>query len=52
MGAATCSSTTAATSHDIGWRVGNALYWVSNTLLEDLTNPQMLAIAESARPVG
>jgi len=37
--------------HDIGWRSGNALYWVSNTLLEDLTNAQMLALAESAQPV-
>ncbi len=37
--------------HDIGWRVGRVLYWVSNTLLEDLTNAQMLAIAESASAV-
>ncbi len=33
--------------HDIGWRVGGALYFVSNTLLEDLTNAQMIAIANS-----
>jgi LCP family protein required for cell wall assembly len=38
--------------HDIGWRQGNELYWVSNTLLENLTNSQMLAIANSAEPVG
>jgi LCP family protein required for cell wall assembly len=38
--------------HDIGWRQGNALYWVSNTLQEDLTNTQMLDIANSAQPVG
>jgi LCP family protein required for cell wall assembly len=38
--------------HDIGWRSGNALYWVSNTLLEDLSNAQMLALAESARPLS
>jgi len=38
--------------HDIGWRSGNALYWVSNTLLEDLTNAQMLALAESAQPIA
>ena len=37
--------------HDIGWRSGNALYWVSNTLLEDLSNAQMLALAESAQPL-
>jgi LCP family protein required for cell wall assembly len=38
--------------HDIGWRVGSVLYWVSNTQLEELTNTQMLKIAESAQPVG
>ncbi|HEY7966113.1 MAG TPA: LCP family protein [Solirubrobacteraceae bacterium] len=38
--------------HDIGWRVGGTLYWVSNTLLEDLSNSQMLALAESASAVG
>jgi hypothetical protein len=35
--------------HVIGWRSGNVLYWVSNTLLEELTNAQMIAIAKSAR---
>ena len=38
--------------HDIGWRQGHDLYWVSNTLNETLTNNQMLAIANSARPTG
>jgi LCP family protein required for cell wall assembly len=38
--------------HDIGWRVGGELYWVSNTLLEHLSNAQMLALAESAKPIG
>ena len=38
--------------HDIGWQSGNALYWVSNTLLEDLTTAQMLALAESAQPLS
>jgi LCP family protein required for cell wall assembly len=33
--------------HDIGWRVGHVIYFVSNTLLEDLTNAQMIAIARS-----
>jgi len=36
--------------HDIGWRVGHVLYWISNTLLEDLSNAQMLNLAESAQP--
>jgi LCP family protein required for cell wall assembly len=35
--------------HAIGWRSGGVLYWVTNTLLEDLSNQQMLAIARSAR---
>jgi polyisoprenyl-teichoic acid--peptidoglycan teichoic acid transferase len=35
--------------HDVGWRQNGVLYWFSNTLLEDLTNAQMLAIAQSAR---
>ncbi|HUB76777.1 MAG TPA: LCP family protein [Solirubrobacteraceae bacterium] len=36
---------------DIGWIQGKAMYWVSNTLFDDLTNAQMLAIAESAQRV-
>jgi polyisoprenyl-teichoic acid--peptidoglycan teichoic acid transferase len=35
--------------HIVGWRQGRVLYWVSNTLLEDLSNEQMLAIAKSAQ---
>jgi polyisoprenyl-teichoic acid--peptidoglycan teichoic acid transferase len=35
--------------HVIGWRVGGGLYWVTNTLLEELSNQQMLQIAKSAR---
>ncbi len=35
--------------HVVGWRSGNVLYWVTNTLLEELSNSQMLAIARSAR---
>jgi LCP family protein required for cell wall assembly len=34
--------------HDIGWRHGGVLYWVSNTLQENLTNTQMVDIAKSA----
>ena len=35
--------------HTVAWRTGNVLYWVTNTLLEDLTNDQMLAVARSAQ---
>jgi polyisoprenyl-teichoic acid--peptidoglycan teichoic acid transferase len=35
--------------HVVGWRSGRALYWVTNTLLEELSNAQMLAIAASAQ---
>jgi polyisoprenyl-teichoic acid--peptidoglycan teichoic acid transferase len=37
--------------HVIGWRSGNVLYWLTNTLLESLTNQQMLALAKSAQPL-
>jgi LCP family protein required for cell wall assembly len=37
--------------HVIAWRRGNMLYWLTNTLLEDLSNEQMLAIARSAKPL-
>jgi polyisoprenyl-teichoic acid--peptidoglycan teichoic acid transferase len=37
--------------HTIAWRRGKVLYWLTNTLLEDLSNEQMLAIARSARPL-
>jgi len=37
--------------HDIGWRVGNVLYWVSNTLNEDLSNAQMLNLAVTAHAI-
>ncbi len=35
--------------HVVGWRSGHVLYWVTNTLLEELSNSQILAIARSAR---
>jgi LCP family protein required for cell wall assembly len=35
--------------HVVGWRSGGVLYWVTNTLLEELSNEQVLAIARSAR---
>jgi LCP family protein required for cell wall assembly len=31
----------------ISWRSGKAVYWVSNTLLQSLSNAQMLALARS-----
>jgi LCP family protein required for cell wall assembly len=37
--------------HIVGWRQGNVLYWVTNTLLEELSNSQMLALAKSAQPL-
>ena len=37
---------------DVGWIAGNALYWVSNTIFDDLSNRQMFAIAESASSVS
>ena len=49
-GASTCSSTTASHIHVIGWREGNVLYWVTNTLLEELSNEQMLAIVGEKPP--
>ena len=36
----------------VALRTPRAIYWVSNTLLLSLTNPQMLAIAKSLQPVG
>jgi polyisoprenyl-teichoic acid--peptidoglycan teichoic acid transferase len=37
--------------HTIAWRQAGALYWLTNTLLEDLSNEQMLGIARSTRPL-
>jgi len=37
---------------DVGWIVGNALYWISNTIFDDLTNAQMFALAESASNIS
>lgn len=37
--------------HAIGWREHNVLYWVTNTLLEELSNQQMLQIAKAAQPL-
>jgi len=36
----------------VAWHQGHAVYWLNNTLDSLLTNQQMLAIAESARPVN
>jgi LCP family protein required for cell wall assembly len=35
--------------HVVGWQVGHVLYWLTNTLLEELSNRQMLAVAKSAQ---
>ena len=37
--------------HLVAWQTPHAVYWVSNSLLEDLNNRQILAIAESAQPL-
>jgi LCP family protein required for cell wall assembly len=36
----------------VSWRSGKAVYWISNTLLQSLSNPQMLALARSAGKVS
>ncbi len=38
--------------HMIAWREHDVLYWVVNTLLEELSNQQMLTIADSTQPLG
>ncbi len=35
----------------VAWQTAQAVYWVNNTLLDSLTNQQMLAIAESTQPI-
>jgi len=35
--------------HVVGWVSGRVLYWLTNTLLEELSNAQMIAIARSAQ---
>jgi LCP family protein required for cell wall assembly len=35
----------------IAWKENGVLYWVNNTLLEELSNQQMLNIAQSAKPL-
>ncbi len=37
--------------HVIGWRNHRVVYWLTNTLLEELSNRQMLALAKSAQPL-
>ena len=36
----------------VAWRTPRAVYWVSNSLSETLSNKQMLAIARSLTMVG
>ena len=47
----TSSSTTALTSTSSAGAPESVLYWLTNTLLEELSNSQMLAIAKSAQPL-
>jgi LCP family protein required for cell wall assembly len=37
--------------HVLGWRAHGVVYWLTNTLLEELSNQQMLALAKSAQPL-
>jgi LCP family protein required for cell wall assembly len=37
--------------HVIGWRSGRVLYWLTNTLTEELSNAQMIFLARSAQPL-
>ncbi|MGH2977605.1 MAG: LCP family protein [Gaiellaceae bacterium] len=43
--------TTGGAVQRVALRVGGATYWVSNTILNELSNSTMLAIAESLRPL-
>ncbi len=36
----------------VAWKTKHAVYWVSNSLSEQLTNGQMLGIAESLHRIG
>jgi LCP family protein required for cell wall assembly len=36
----------------VAWRTSRAVYWISNTLLETVTNKQMLAVARSLSRIG
>jgi hypothetical protein len=36
----------------VAWKTNDAVYWVSNTLLQTLSKSQMLTIARTARPLG
>ncbi len=38
--------------HAVGWIVDNAIYWVSNTIFDTLSNRQMFALAESASSIS
>ncbi len=38
--------------HMVAFTWKRRVYWVINTLLDDLTNPEMVAIARSLRPTG
>jgi LCP family protein required for cell wall assembly len=44
--------TTGGTVQMVALRTPRATYWVSNTILNELSNATMIAIAESLRPLG
>jgi LCP family protein required for cell wall assembly len=44
--------TTGGTVQMVALRTPQATYWVSNTILNELSNSTMIAIAESLRPLG
>jgi polyisoprenyl-teichoic acid--peptidoglycan teichoic acid transferase len=37
--------------HVVGWRTRGIVYWLTNTLLEELSNQQMIQLAKSAQPL-
>ncbi len=49
MAANTTSTSTATAITSIAWHRGDNTYWVSNDLLQLLTNDQMIGIARSAQ---
>ena len=38
--------------HMVAWRQGTGTYWVSNSVLDKLSNETMLEIAKSLRPLS
>lgn len=38
--------------HQIAWKIGSTSAWVSNTLKDELSIPEMMALAESCQPLN